>query len=250
MVKRTIIMDKQKGFSLVELSVVLVIIGVVVGIVAAGVTIQKTSELRSIISQIDYFRVAIEGFDDKYQDLPGDMSDAHDYWDDGADGVCGTASQCNGNGDGDIQQETGGNDDDDYEVFRAWQHLYLAGFIDGEYSGEGVNNLHIPYENCPGTARSGGGYRMETVTNNTIQMAGNIISVGGYSTTWPQGEFLTPSEAFYIDTKTDDGDPDDGKTHTRGHSGGTAGCVAGSDPNRTYLKQEEDSLCIMFFSIR
>jgi len=242
-------LNRQKGFSLVELSMVLVIIGIIVGVVSGGLAIQKTSELRSIISQVDQFRVAIEGFDNKYDDLPGDMTDAHEYWDDGANGVCGTAAQCNGDGDGDIDLGSG----NDSESFRAWQHLNLSGFLEGDFSGFGVGSSHVPFDNCPGTSRVGGGYHIETQSDNIDEVAGSNISVGGFgSNSWPRNKLLTPSEAYYIDNKTDDGDPDDGRSQSRNYEDGgwKTGCITGSDPDRTYLKREQDKNCIMYFDIR
>ncbi|MDA0782209.1 MAG: prepilin-type N-terminal cleavage/methylation domain-containing protein [Rickettsiales bacterium] len=252
------VMNYPKGFSLVELSIVLVVIGILVGIVTAGVTIQKTSELRSIISQVEQLKIAVEAFDDKYEDLPGDMSDAHDYWDDGANGVCGTAAQCNGNGDGDIDIGSG----DDSESLRAWQHLNLSGIIDGEFTGTGTGTTHIPFENTPGTSRTGGGYGIKSLNqdnanmDNVHQVNGTNISVGGFdSASWPRGKLLSPPEAYYIDNKTDDGDPDDGKTQSRDYHNGSSwqnGCLNDDvdDGNRQYVKTTEDNVCIMFFDIR
>jgi len=232
----------QKGVSLVELSVVLVIIGLIIGAVAAGVTIRKSAELRSIITQVEQFRVATSGFDDKYDDLPGDMNDAHNYWGSDCDA---TASNCNGDADGDVEMGSGA----DNESFRFWQHLNLAGFIEGEYTGTGSGDDHIPYENCPATNRTGGGYHARTHTSDSNTIAqGTNVSVGGFSgNTWPNGKLLTPTEANYIDTKTDDGDPDDGKTHGRNSSAG--GCITGTDPDRTYVRTEQDNRCVMFFDL-
>ena len=239
--------SSTRGFSLVELSIVLVIIGIIVGVVTAGVTIQKTSELRSIITQVEQFKVGIEAFDDKFEDLPGDMADAFDYW--GAD-CDATNTNCNGDGNGIVAIGSGS----DSESFRAWQHLSLAGMIDGEYTGTGTGTAHIPFENVPGTSRTGGAYHIRTHTNDTQTVAGTNVSVGGFlASNWPAEKFLTPSEAFYIDNKMDDGDPDSGKSQSRNYfSGGSwqTGCISGTDPNRTYLKTGDDKFCIMFFDIR
>jgi prepilin-type N-terminal cleavage/methylation domain-containing protein len=101
-----------RGMSLVELSIVMVIIGLLIGAVVGGLSVKKSSELRSIITQIDQFRVAISGFQDKYGDLPGDMPDAHSYWDNGSNTVCGTSAECNGNGNGAIEFQSSNTDNE------------------------------------------------------------------------------------------------------------------------------------------
>lgn len=246
--------NPQLGVSLVELSIVLVIIGLLIGSVVGGLAIKNSSELRSIITQVDQFKVAISGFQDKYGDLPGDMPDAHSYWDNGSNTICGTAAQCNGDGNSGIGLGSDGNDS---ESFRFWQHLSLAEFVEGQYTGRGTSAQHVPYENCPGTSRTGGGYHAITHTNDTLTVASTNIAVGGYDTEvypggWPANKFLAPSEAYYIDNKTDDGDPDNGKSQSRNYySGGwQTGCIAGADPSRTYIKTTKDKLCIMFFDIQ
>jgi prepilin-type N-terminal cleavage/methylation domain-containing protein len=241
----------QSGLSLVELSIVMVIIGLLIGAVVGGLSVKKSSELRSIITQVDQFRVAISGFQDKYGDLPGDMPDAHSYWGNGSNTVCGTAAECNGDGNGAVEWGT----DSDSETLRFWQHLSLAGFIEGQYTGSGTGGVHVPYANCPGTSRNGGGYHARTHTNDNDTVASTNIAVGGYdSATWPAEKLLSPPEAYYIDNKTDDGDADNGKSQSRSHHltsvGWQTNCLSGADPNRTYIKTTSTQTCIMFFDIQ
>jgi prepilin-type N-terminal cleavage/methylation domain-containing protein len=61
------------GFTLIELSIVLVIIGLLVGGVLAGRELMKTAELRALTSQVHQFTAAVNGFRVKYGALPGDM---------------------------------------------------------------------------------------------------------------------------------------------------------------------------------
>lgn len=65
--------QKTQGFTLIELSIVLVIIGLIVGGVLAGQALIKSAERNALLSQIEQFKVATTSFKDKYSALPGDM---------------------------------------------------------------------------------------------------------------------------------------------------------------------------------
>jgi prepilin-type N-terminal cleavage/methylation domain-containing protein len=67
---------KQTAFSLVELSIVLVILGLLVGGVLSGQALIRASEMRSITAQANQYRAAIYSFRDKYFAIPGDMANA------------------------------------------------------------------------------------------------------------------------------------------------------------------------------
>ncbi len=109
---------QKAGFSLLELSVVLVIIGLVIGGVLLGRDMMRSAELQAVIKDIQKYQSALETFSDKYESMPGDMPDAEDYW--------GASNTDNGDGDGVI--------DTDAETIDLWNHLALAGIIEGSYS--------------------------------------------------------------------------------------------------------------------
>lgn len=152
---------KEAGYTLVEMSIVLVIIGVLVGATIAGSELIHTTELKTIVTEGNSYKVAIRNFQDKYSALPGDMSNATTYW--GAahatPATCAaltTASTndmtCNGNGDGRIAPVTSTFDagTEDYESFRAWQQMHSAGMLNMRVSG----------------VRGGGGTRHAVVGTN------------------------------------------------------------------------------------
>jgi len=65
--------QKHKGFTLIEMSVVLVIIGLIVGGILVGQNLVSAAAVRAQISQIDKYNSAVNTFYSKYQALPGDM---------------------------------------------------------------------------------------------------------------------------------------------------------------------------------
>src|ERR1700709_989380 len=66
---------KRRGFTLIELSIVLVIIGLIVGGVLVGRDLINAAQLRAAISQIERYQTAVNTFRAKYGAIPGDMPD-------------------------------------------------------------------------------------------------------------------------------------------------------------------------------
>src|SRR5580765_7900715 len=66
--------NTRRGFTLVELSIVLVIIGLVVGGVFVGRDMIQTATLRSQISQLEKYNTAVRTFQTKFNGLPGDIT--------------------------------------------------------------------------------------------------------------------------------------------------------------------------------
>ena len=140
----------KHAFSLVELSIVLVILGLLTGGILTGQSLIRASELRSVTTEYQRYITATQTFRDKYFALPGDMNNATRFWGDDnaacADAAIpnGTPGTCNGNGNGGLEwagaSATG-------ERFQFWKHLSLAGVIEGTYSGLAGSNasgLRVP----------------------------------------------------------------------------------------------------------
>lgn len=64
---------KRDAFTLVELAIVLVIIGLIVGGVLVGQDLINAARIRSAIGDIERFNGAASTFQEKYQGLPGDL---------------------------------------------------------------------------------------------------------------------------------------------------------------------------------
>jgi prepilin-type N-terminal cleavage/methylation domain-containing protein len=242
-------MRKKRGFTLVELAISLVVIGLLVGGVLAGRELLHTAELRAVVTEIKEYKVAVDNFVTQYEGLPGDMDNATDFFGSGA-----TA-----NGDGDQKIEVN-------EYFTAWDQLALAKMVPGFYSGTGseadigtnvppVVNLaaagySLAWQASPGPTDGAGvdGWRDRLnryFSYNYILMAGEKSS-----SKLLQDSVLSGGDAYFIDSKIDDGQPDFGKVLAQ-NGDGESGCTSVTDPKSDgeYSFSSSTKTCRMYFAI-
>ena len=115
---------KKSGFTLIELSIVLVIIGLIIGGVLGGQELIRQAELQSITADFSRYSAALNTFRTKYDALAGDMKNASAYW----------PVAYNGDGDGHFGSFNGGDGP------KMWQQLSLSGIVAGNYTGIQVSN--------------------------------------------------------------------------------------------------------------
>ncbi len=233
------------AFSLVELSIVLVILGLLVGGVLSGQSLIRAAELRSVTEQQNQLATALNTFQSKYFALPGDMPNATQFW--GSAGGSGSATDyvcygaaasatvtgtCNGNGNGLIGLITvsGVDDGPEYEGVIVWKQLANAGLLNGSsygqvsYSGGfgklAGSGLDI-YSSSAADSCSSRTYGIDT--SNTFTLAPvNGAANGGSSIA---NALFTPADAWNIDTKVDDGLPGSGRW---------TAVLSVNDPNNTF----------------
>lgn len=222
------------GFSLVELSIVLVLLALLFGGVLVGRSLIRASELRGIIRQADQYTTAAYNFRDKYLAVPGDLTSATKIWGlENGIANCLTRSSaavtangtCDGDGDGMLSDAWAANAAS--ERFQFWRQLALAGFIGGEYTGasdsSGAFGATIG-ENVPASSIKNAGWYAESLGEFLGDGGGSIgatyrrnyssasLGFGAQRASWnPFNPALTPAEAWKIDTKLDDGKPATGR---------------------------------------
>ena len=113
----------QAGFTLIEIAIVLVIIGLLLGGVLKGQELITAARVRNLISNQDGVKAAYFGFLDRYRSLPGDYSTAN-----AQANIPGCTGCFGGNANGQIV-----TDGTSSEAVHVWEHLSKAGFITGSY---------------------------------------------------------------------------------------------------------------------
>jgi len=71
MSRKTSLKD-QKGFTLIEIAIVLVIIGLLIGGVLKGQSMIQNAKVKRLVNDIQGMQAAVLAFQDRYQMLPGD----------------------------------------------------------------------------------------------------------------------------------------------------------------------------------
>lgn len=213
----------QSAFSLVELSIVLVILGLLTGGILGGQALIRAAELRAVSTEYNRYVTAVQTFRDKYFALPGDMRNATSFWGDNntqcpdAAITNGNPGTCNGNGDNNWGVAN--------EQFLVWQHLANAGLIEGTYTGitgtANADDYEIP-GNAPLSKLSNSGWAARSAFNHIGDVDafaadyGNMFHLGAIVANGvPNGPNLKPEELWNIDTKMDDGRPGYGKVQAR-----------------------------------
>ncbi|MCD6034420.1 MAG: prepilin-type N-terminal cleavage/methylation protein [Rickettsiales bacterium] len=192
----------SNGFSLVELSIVLVIIGLLAAGTIGGKALMEQSRLRSIITDFNRYKSATDSFVLQYRALPGDLSNAKSYWTSCTDAA---PNLCNGDGDDLIEEAT-------YEDVRVWQHLTLAGYLQGSYTGLVSGTRFAIGVNAPKSSIDSGTFQIYSRAPGAATLYGDTaIGVyaryGALDTTnkKPIEKLLLSIDAYTLDKKFDDG---------------------------------------------
>jgi prepilin-type N-terminal cleavage/methylation domain-containing protein len=243
------LITNNKGFTLVELSIVLVVIGLLVSGILVGQDMIRAAELRSITTEKDQIQSAVMLFKNKYLGLPGDLNNATAFWGTMPTGTCnnsgagasgGTGTQtCNGNGDGIITRDNFDTVGTNYEMILFWQHLSNAGLIQGKYSGiftdwGNVGEFYFVksgnsdwfHPNNYSYLYTGGVVPITSTLNFEGDYGNSLVMNRGAGSTCCN--VLTPSEAWGIDKKIDDGLPGIGNMVTRERGGVNCNTLAAS----------------------
>jgi len=180
----------QSGFTLVEIAIVLVIVGLILGGVLKGQEMIANAKVRNVIDQTTAIQTAVFAFQDRFRALPGDYSQATIN----INGV----TCANGNGNGFVSTNV--------ERGCFWQHLGAAGFITGNYDGVATpNNLTCAATTCPPNAFGG-------PMKFTWGQFGNGMTTNSHQLRI--GRSIPVNVLAEIDRKIDDGVPEAGSFRT------------------------------------
>lgn len=119
-------MKKQAGFTLIELAIVLVIIGLLLGGVLRGQELINSAKAKSITAELKNVQTFIYGYQDKYRSIPGDDSNVATHINGATVATTPGATLNNAQINGQWDSTTATD-----ESFLFWQHVRLAGFSTG-----------------------------------------------------------------------------------------------------------------------
>ncbi|MDB2414345.1 prepilin-type N-terminal cleavage/methylation domain-containing protein [Rickettsiales bacterium] len=234
---------RSSGFTLVELSIVIVIIGLIVAGVVAGQDLVKQARIKALIKDVDEYRTAYNTFRIKYEALAGDMTNATSYW----------ASAANGDG----NRLIGGFQMSETENKGFFEQLSLSGLIPGSYDG-GTGEI-IGVDVPPTSYSSNSSFYVNSDKLWNIYDSGNSLSICGPSDTCYDSHRVAVEDAYAIDKKIDDSMPYLGKVISYSRVSGD--CLpankrledlAAGDPTeiRTleYALQDSTDFCTMNFA--
>lgn len=121
-------MKKNKGFTLVELSIVLIIVGLIAGGVLAGRSITIAARNQKVIQKMNEIATSYSAFRVRFNCIAGDCPNAESF----GLGISGGPGE-NGNGNGLVDEDVGGNFTD--EPLKYWHHLSRAGLTRESFDG-------------------------------------------------------------------------------------------------------------------
>jgi len=226
---------KNKGFTLIELSIVLIIISLIVGGVVGGKSLIRSAEIGAVVSEANSFYAALNTFEDQYDALPGDMVNASDYW----------PTLTDGDGNREIR---------DNERFYSWQQLGLSEILQATFTGDpGGPVKAVLGSNVPASDMNGGGYSLRYIFAATFGKIGNTIEFGSWTDLDPpitSGAILSAKEGKLIDKKMDDGLADSGKVFGIDADNATGCSDAYSAASGTYQLSNAEITCRLHFWLK
>jgi prepilin-type N-terminal cleavage/methylation domain-containing protein len=185
----------EAGFTLVEIAIVLVIIGLLLGGILKGQEMITQAKIKNVINDFNGITAAVTSYQDRYRALPGDDQNATTRWT--------VQAPASGNGNGIVaglynangQSGTAGAPGAAEESNLFWQHLRIAGFVPGPTQGLGSGT--------PPPNATGGILGVETGVNGTNGLGFTSLIVCTTN--------LPDKIAIAVDTQMDDGTPSGGQ---------------------------------------
>ena len=235
--------SKTFGFTLIEIAIVCVIIGIIVGGIVVGNDLIKSAGARKVVAQYTQFETATKAFEEKYQTTPGDITTQEAT-------QIGFAPTTRGSTDADTVKhgngwiESGGGADLKhsgivsltsktqfqlginlgYESLLYWQDLATANLIDGSFRSltsddtSAVNITPANVDKFLPASKMGSGAHWSIIGSGVLRR--NFYVLHAVSNTSAHAASLSPTEAFRLDSKIDDGRPASGAVMFSNPAGG------------------------------
>jgi len=240
---------QEGGFTLIELSIVLVIIGLIVGGILVGQDLIKAAEIRATVAQVEKYNAAVNTFRTKYNAIPGDITSAQAV----AFGLysettlAGTAGHQDGNGL--IEGGAAAGTNPVGETISFWRHMTDANIVDGNFgtsatalpvvtTGVVTGTVTSPSQSLPPTKTTPNNYFVVYAASgiNYYQLLPVATLTTGPAYTYGNVG-VTPVQAYNMDIKLDDGMPNTGVVQAKG--------IASVNGNASFTAASTAANCLM-----
>lgn len=219
--RQTRTLTSQRGFTLVEIAIVLVIIGLLLGGVLKGQELINSARVKNFANDFRNIPLYVYGYQDRFRAIPGDDGAATTHLP-GKPNIAG--GDANGRIDGNWNDTAPSS-----EAVQFWAHVRAAGFASGS---DDVGNAPAAAPGFLPTNADGGPIGIESGANGLVAglSASYVICSGSI-----RGEF-----ALQLDTTMDNGEGSTGSMriladpHARGGAALTSAAVRAA-PNNTYI---------------
>lgn len=192
---------RNNGFTLVELSIVIIIIGLVTGGVLGGQSLIASGKRQALINDFQSLTTSVKAYNLEFDAIPGDHNEATSYFPS-------DPNVNNGNGDGLVGTGINGTARS-LELSNVFFHMNAAGITNYDFHDEVVSSLTMARNDYHAEAKIGYSY------NSTY--GGHIVGFTRYQAEQSNnlyktnGGIMTPAEGKKIDKKIDDGEGSYGK---------------------------------------
>lgn len=240
---------KSRGYTIVEITIVMVIIALIVAIVLTGQSMLKSSKATAIITEINKYTGAVQTFYETYQCLPGDCGNATEI----------LGALVNGNDDGRIEDFSA--TDGLFEGEQAWYQLVLAKMIEAPITPLGFFQCYLGtisnIDNMGPSKIEGLGYYFHYFDNFLGAGAKNYIGIAmtpginGCPSFFGAPYYdsgIPPDTSYSIDRKVDDAEPWTGKVQSSLYVPRASECYIITGSGVFYNLAEKEGICSLIFN--
>ncbi|MDB5490505.1 MAG: prepilin-type N-terminal cleavage/methylation domain protein [Micavibrio sp.] len=235
----------QAGFTLVELAIVMIIIGLLIGGVLKGQELIGNAQVTATVAQLKAVEAATSTFKDTYAGIPGDLKGENSRLP-----SC-TALPCMAGGNGDQKLNSTPDGTPDTEATAFFPQLSVANLMTGIVPGTNAWG-----GNFPAAKISANGIIPGSITTIATGLTGAVGTLGASSGLYlavvstvagasATNVGLKPTEASRIDTKLDDGVPGSGSV--LGIGGTTCGSATATG---VYDTKTNNATCGLYVHIQ
>lgn len=222
------------GYSLIEISIALVVIGVIIAGAIKGYSLIESARLKSVMMQVSNYRMAVQSFKDRYDAFPGNFSKASLYIE---------STLLNGSGSGQLSGLGFSNSGPNHEASSFWGHLIADKLVSDVTPRK--NGTQVDYGNGLPTTRLGGGITVQY--NPEPGLEGHWLIVGKRFGEEGTGALFTPKQALAVLKQFQNEDPLSGAEQVRDgrDTRGRTPCLKNGHLDAT----SSDVSCVLYFKI-